>query len=61
MAGGESIVFVQPHSFHKMQWRIEILEEFEGAHIIYDNRFENAYYQGTNPRTQTQDQTVAIF
>lgn len=59
MTRGKGIVFVQPHAFHKMEWRIEILEEFERAHIIHDNRLEDAYRQRTNTRAQTQNKTVA--
>ncbi len=61
MAGRKGIVFVQPHAFHKMEWRVEVLKKFERAHVIYNNSLEDAYRQGTNTNIQSQYQTIAIF
>ena len=61
MAGGKGIVFVQSDPLYKMKRSVEVLEEFKGAHIIYYNRLNDAYHQGTNTCTQAQNKTVAIF
>lgn len=53
MTRRKSIVFVQPHTFYKMEWSIEVLEELERAHIVHNNRFEDTYRQRANTRTQT--------
>lgn len=61
MAGRKGIVFVQPHPLHEMEWRVEVLKEFERTHIIHNDGLENAYRQCTNANIQSQYQAVAIF